>query len=368
MKRLSLPKKQGGLNLPLTSEVFSQSKAILLVKSFSPRYQNVLWKNNLRKLSFDFYVNKVDLQSHPLYVPKTFNMKKKPTQKFNCWNSEAMKAYSSLQVTPSFKSENSIHASKQVGGGNMWRNDKKQHPNSIPVHARSSRKSGRCTKIGMWNKTKVSFEGIDLDKKIRISTIRKATKKETILTSEQKRWKNQLKIPLEKLFSVIPNTIGRIKDFYQKSIRQYFKSKDGRCDLCGKGFNSFHLFVDCEKVDKLLKLMDPQGTLAEIYKKAAFDPSSKLFTYAWIVFWAIWKTRNHFCHSICNDQIDKELLEASLSFYFKQSLKHSEQEHLMHHYIRGSLKQEGNEHFKFYKVSNNTFELNKNLSFSSFCS
>ncbi len=375
---MALPKEQGGYNLPSFKEIFSLSKTSYMVKYFSPLHSQDMWRAPLFEGACVVHKTRIKDFVFPLFSSTPFHTNsKKPVLK---WFSEASQTFGLIPKTTSFTSVNKKYGCLIQDSKVLYRNDKKTHDNSIPVETLSNRVYKKCTNKYVWEDVQIKFFGINLNEKISLKSVRNTIKTTIILTKIQQNWITEDGIPLENLFSVVPKTFNKVKDFQMKCLRQFFHTKDGCCELCGKKFDSLHLFKDCPFIELIERRIDPRVGLYKRRKRCSFQLTSKYFTWAWLYNWSIWKLRNNIVHSedvkiliadrsdVPNnvDQIDQMLNSVRQSTAMKELVnkcvsqlchlrKSIEQEHLIYKkYCKLKLSKIETKFFRYFKVTSDS--------------
>lgn len=330
VERMELPKAKGGYNLPSFKSFFSQAKSCFIVRLLRDNGVEALWGDTLFRSTTNLFSSLGEnVVIHPFFTSFPLDIRRKVW--FSMWIREASFYYSKIPKSFYYISKRNEIGSLSLNNNRMYRNDNLIHKNSIPVIPRCSRKYWRTTNHHSWTKVNIEFNKME-EGRSSLSLIRDSVPTKVILCPSQECWKENGLYKLEKLFLVQPNTSSKIKDFFNKSMRNYFNVKTGKCELCGGRFDSLHLFEDCKTVKEWELQIDPSGTIRKNRIDSMFlisSKSKKNLTHSWLLNWAIWLTRNHIVHSKITDPIDKLMEEAKLPLFLKHTIKNIEHEHIM---------------------------------------
>eukprot|EP01091_Cochliopodium_minus_P008753 TRINITY_DN2035_c0_g1_i7.p1 TRINITY_DN2035_c0_g1~~TRINITY_DN2035_c0_g1_i7.p1 ORF type:complete len:1125 (+),score=171.41 TRINITY_DN2035_c0_g1_i7:1327-4701(+) len=243
--------------------------------------------------------------------------------------------------------------SKRMFSTNLLRN------HSIPVRYSKKKNSPlKCYDIDQWKNTKISYPFEVEDNTIKLKLLfeerRKAENIDQIFTKNQIKWIED-GIELEKLFRLNFFCLPNIKDFFRKTLHNYFRSKDKKCSLCNEKFDSIHLLQKCKIIKKWE--IDAYGEekrnsrIKHSFFLKNFTSKINGVTHSFLLNWAIWITRNFIVHT--NDLEKKKNILENAHLYLIKNIKMIELNHCKFSVLkRFRFDSKYFDHYMFFKVSN----------------
>jgi exonuclease III len=395
LKRLALPKKDGGCGLKTIEQLFSDCKTWIMLHLYKNKQNRPMWVEYLKDALDDVFIDNSKSFIHPMFImyketaykndymnkwlaqvsmsfsqiPKHFNIKKIPKKykinqhfkfqnKFmeNCFKNP--QDYHKVDDKNKFRFPNSIEYNIIQPNKSISSN---YSPESLaPVAFQNSRRIP-CKKIEIWDLVRYKID-FPLNSKISLKQIflTRSQFSPIELTKTQLKWINIDKINLLKLFTTKLSATNSVKNFFNKLTKNYFKTKDSKCVLCDGKFCSIHIINDCPFIRKIEEETYSTFLINKRIKNSFITLNKEDFSYSWILNWCLWRVSNSIIHNPdvypISEPQDKFLTILNAKIKLKSLIQLEEINHI-HHILK--VKQKHNvkpELFRNHKY----FTINKN--------
>ena len=250
LDRLKLKKENGGLSLRRIKEVFSASKAKLIMKS--------TLKENENKYCYILLREKLDkeyekLPKNNFFHPIASNKKQLRKKNICEWYKQANLTYSKIEKQTHYtpKPGEEIFNLKTNKIQKINNNNNFINKGIVPLITNNNNEKNTKKKID-WNNKNININYTDYKRgKInlkRIFYLSEDKKQQPKWSKHQQKWIDH-KVNLKRIFTRPLKTITKIDNFRRKFFLNFwYRIKTFNCSLCGNVLSTEHILNECSKV------------------------------------------------------------------------------------------------------------------------